>query len=68
MLSWEKPEFDEFSEPQNYRINVDDHSYQDPLPLETTEHSLKVCRGLVQTTAGATKGGSAIRRMVIFHG
>ncbi len=42
VLSWEKPEFDEFSEPLSYRINVDDHSYQDPLPLETTQHSLKV--------------------------
>jgi ubiquinone/menaquinone biosynthesis C-methylase UbiE len=42
VLTWEKPEFDEFSEPLSYRINVDDHSYQDPLPLETTQHSLKV--------------------------
>lgn len=42
VLNWKNPEFDEFSEPLSYRINVDDHSYQDPLPLETTEHSLKV--------------------------
>lgn len=48
VVSWKTPEFDEFSEPISFCINVDDHSLQDLLSLDTTETSLKVINNMTK--------------------